>query len=176
MKALAPHIRRQQTTRSGFTLLELMIVMVLLATLTAMVTPVFSGTLSGMRAENEARNLVGLLEYAQARAISDSVEYRVYIAPTANTYWLERAIMHEGRAVSFEFVEDKIVQATELGENVQLAEPRARRVGSDALYYVAFYANGMCDEALLGLTDLRDQTVFMISTEGSRVRWAEQAA
>jgi hypothetical protein len=153
-----------------------MIVMSLLAVLTAMVTPVFNGTLRGIRAENEARNLAGLLEYAQARSVTDAVEYRVYLAPTINTYWLERAVMREGRSVTFDFVEDTLIESTKLGETLQLAKPRARQVGGEALFYVAFYPNGMCDEALLGLQDLTDESVFLISTEGSKVRWAEEGA
>ncbi|MFP6583851.1 MAG: prepilin-type N-terminal cleavage/methylation domain-containing protein [Candidatus Hydrogenedentota bacterium] len=172
----APNNRRTPTSRSGFTLLELMIVMSLLAVITAMVTPVFRGTLMGIRAENEARNLAGLLEYAQARSITDAVEYRVYLAPTINTYWLERAVMREGRSVSFDFVEDMLIESTKLGDSLQLAKPRARRVGGESLYYVAFYPNGMCDEAVLGLRDLREDTVFVISTEGSKIRWAEEDA
>lgn len=161
---------------AGFTLMELMVVMTLLAIMTAAVTPVFRGTLTGVRAEDEARDLVAMLEYAQARAITDAVEYRVYLAPTLNSYWLERATMRNGRAISFSVVNDTVVQRINLPENAQLAQPRARRQGKDALYYIAFYPNGMCDEALLGISDLEDETVFLISTEGSQVRWNEEDA
>ena len=162
--------------KAGFTLMELMIVMTLLAILTATVTPVFRGTLTGVKAENEARDLVAMLEYAQSRAITDAVEYRVYVAPTLNSYWLERAQMQNGRPVSFAVVTDTVVERVNLPVNAQLAEPRARREGKEMLYYVGFYPNGMCDEALLGITDLDDDTTFLISTEGSQVRWAEDDA
>ena len=163
-------------SRSGFTLLELMVVMTLLAVLAAGVTPVFRGALSGVRAEDEARDLVAMLEYAQARAITDAVEYRVYVAPTLNSYWLERAEIRGGRAVNFTVVTDQVVKRTVLPPTAQLAEPRARREGKQLLYYVAFYPNGMCDEALLGISDLDDESTFLISTEGSQIRWGEEDA
>ena len=102
-----------------------MVVMTLLAILAAAVTPVFRGALSGVRAEDKARDLVAMLEYAQARAITDAVEYRVYIAPTLNSYWLERAQMRRGRAVNFRPVNDAVVERINLPESTQLAEPRA---------------------------------------------------
>lgn len=171
---MTPPLRTYRS--AGFTLMELMIVMTLLAIMTAAVTPVFRGTLTSVRAENEARDLVAMLEYAQARAITDAVEYRVYIAPTLNSYWLERAQMRNGRVTGFQTVTDQVVERTTLSTAAQLVEPRARRQGAEALYYVAFYPNGMSDEALLGIFDLEDETTFLISTEGSQVRWAEEAS
>ena len=160
----------------GFTLLELMVVVSILAVITAMVTPVFGATFKGIRSENEVRNLVSYLEYAQQRAVTDSAEYRVYFAPQLGVYWMERAVVRDGLSVAFVMVDDVNVEEAKLPESIALAVPRARRYRKENVYYVGFYPNGMCDDALIVLRDVDDDSAFVIATAGSRIRWEKGAA
>jgi prepilin-type N-terminal cleavage/methylation domain-containing protein len=172
MDTFETHSRRKPG-RGGFTLLELMIVMSLLAIITAMVTPVFSGTFRALQAENETRNLAAFMEYAQMRSVTDAAEYRVFLVPEKSIYWLEKAVVRDGAAVDFVMVEESLVEETILAEVVEMAVPRARRFKGKKVYYISFYPNGMCDDALVALSNVEDDSVFIISTAGSRVRWTK---
>lgn len=163
----------KRSKRLGFTLLELMIVVSLLAVLTAMVTPVFSGTFRGIEAENEARNLVSFMEYAQNRAVTDAKEYRVFLVPEAGLYWMEKAEGRGGAAVEFVMVDEAEVDEVRLPELVQLVLPRARQYMGKQIHYVSFYPNGMCDDAMVAMQNVDDETVFVITTSGSHVRWMD---
>ena len=81
--------RASTVASAGFTLLELMVVMTLLVIMSMTVTPVFRGSLSGVRADHAMRDLFAAMKNAQAAAITEAVEYRVYFAPEENSYWTE---------------------------------------------------------------------------------------
>lgn len=145
--------------------------MSLLAILTTMVTPVFSGTFRGIQAEDETRNLVSFMEYAQNRSVTDAAEYRVFLVPAANMYWLEKAVVRDGASIDYIMVEDNLAEEKTLPERVELAVPRARQFQGKQAYYISFYPNGMCDDALVAMKNIEDESVFVISTEGSHIRW-----
>ncbi len=175
MAKSASHNSRRPS-RVGFTLLELMIVMSLLAIITAMVTPVFGGTFRSVQAENETRDLVAFMEYAQMRSVTDAAEYRVFLVPEMSTYWLEKAVVRDGVSVDYVMAEDNLAEDTTLADLVEMAVPRARRFKGKKVYYVSFYPNGMCDDALIALKNIDDESVFIISTAGSQVRWVKGEA
>ena len=150
-----------------------MLVMTLLAILTAMVTPVFRGTLSTVRSENGVRDFVATLEYAQTRAITDAKEYRLYLSPTLNGYWLEHAVVRDGIAVDFETFTDALPFKATLPDSLHLSTPKARRDKKTRLFYVAFYPNGLCDENTFSLNDPDDDSRYVVSTSGTRVQWAK---
>jgi prepilin-type N-terminal cleavage/methylation domain-containing protein len=164
---------QRRSARTGFTLLELMIVMTILAVITATVTPVFSGTFNEFKAENETRDLVSFMEYAQNRAVTDVAEYRVFLVPAMSICWLERAIVRDGVSADFEVVKDDLIEERLLPDLVEMAVPQARRFQGKKVYYISFYPNGMCDDARVALKYVEDDSIFLISTEGSRIRWVK---
>ena len=56
---------------SGFTLLELLVVLTIIAVSSAFVVPRFVGTLAGMRLKTSAKKISASLRYARSRAISE---------------------------------------------------------------------------------------------------------
>lgn len=73
----------------AFSLLELIVVMVLLTTAMALLTPSVSGFFRGRRLDDEARRLWALTRYAQELAVLRGVPVAVWVDPRDGRYGLE---------------------------------------------------------------------------------------
>jgi len=73
-----PHCRCQDRSRwpAGFTLLELIVVLVIAGLLMAVVPPMLSAAMPGLQLKGAARQLASGLRYARERAIAGRVESR----------------------------------------------------------------------------------------------------
>jgi prepilin-type N-terminal cleavage/methylation domain-containing protein len=74
---------------SGFTLVELLIVLVLVGILGAAAAPGVSRWIEDFRVRAASRRLMTDLQLARMRAVADKVDYRVYFSQTANQYLIQ---------------------------------------------------------------------------------------
>lgn len=82
------HIYRKDKRHHGFTMLEMMIVVVLVGILATMAVPTFVRTIPRLKARAEARNALNLMRTARSRAISENRQYGVYFNINGRTYVL----------------------------------------------------------------------------------------
>ena len=83
-------MRKNKAPRAqAFTLVELIIVMALLATLMAIAAPSLSRSMRGRNLDQEAKRFVALTEYARAEAVSQGVPINVWIDTEAGSYGVE---------------------------------------------------------------------------------------
>ncbi|MFH1220215.1 MAG: prepilin-type N-terminal cleavage/methylation domain-containing protein [Candidatus Eisenbacteria bacterium] len=75
--------------RSGFTLVELMLVITIIAVIVAMAVPFLSHTYHEMCLEDAAMNIRKLMTYGRERALSDGLRYRVVFESKGTRYALE---------------------------------------------------------------------------------------
>ncbi len=73
---------------SGFTLLELMLVLTIIAILLAEVAPTLSGFATGRQPGNAATELVALTRLARSDAIAQGDAYRILFDPAQGRWWL----------------------------------------------------------------------------------------
>ncbi|MFZ9854670.1 MAG: GspH/FimT family pseudopilin [Limisphaerales bacterium] len=85
-----PRTEPQAERRDGFTLLELILVLALLAIAVSIVTPRLSGFASGRAFDSETRRLLALTHAARSRAISEGRPIVLWIDTTAGTYGLRQ--------------------------------------------------------------------------------------
>jgi len=73
----------------GFTLIELVLVMLIIALLLAIVAPSLGGLMRSQKMDQSARTVAAMLAEARVRAASDAKPYRLVIETQDNTCWLE---------------------------------------------------------------------------------------
>ena len=157
---------------SGFTLVELMLVMTLLAIMSMTVTPIFRSSFSGVRADHAMRDLLSAMKGAQAAAITQAVEHRVYFEPDENQYWIARAAFTREGGIEFEILDSRDGRYIELPRDVELERPEARRGQKGGTYYIAFYPSGACDIAFVfvALTD-DSRKSYVFETTGTTIEF-----
>jgi prepilin-type N-terminal cleavage/methylation domain-containing protein len=80
--------RTHHGTKNGFTLLELILVMVILSTVLAMAAPSLSGFFGSRQTHDTAAQILALTQLARSQAISEGITYRLNFDTTERTYWL----------------------------------------------------------------------------------------
>jgi type II secretion system protein H len=76
--------------RRGFTLMEMMVVLVLIAILTAMIIPEMKGTFEDALLRSTGRELVNVIELASSRAISLNQTLRLQLDSASGRYEIDR--------------------------------------------------------------------------------------
>ena len=80
--------KKQCHTNQGFTLLELILVMVILSTVLAMAAPSLQGFFGSRKTHDEASRILALTQFARSQAISEGIIYRLNFNTRERTYWL----------------------------------------------------------------------------------------
>ena len=155
--------------RTGFTLVELMIVMTLLAVMALAAVPVFRTTFSTTRADHAARNLFAEIKAAQEGAVTGAVEYRIYFDKKHNTYWPARpGVTKEGRR-GYLPVDVPGGEAIRVPDRLVFKDVKGRKAGAKDTFYLSFYPSGACDAGKVTLLDSADhRRKYVIETDGAR--------
>lgn len=163
-------LREPHDTRSdGYTLLELIVVVILVALMTAGVTPMFRDSLFGVRADRIGRDLVATLRHAGELAIIQETEVRVYFDTEAGAYWLASPGRDEDGKRAFQALEGKDGLPQYLPESMEFDRVTARRGDKSSQYYVRFFPGGATDVARVALKG-RDADRLEIEVKGSAGR------
>lgn len=89
--ALAGRLARVADRRkpaAGFTLLELILVMVLICTVLAMAAPSLRGFFASRQTADAAAQIVALAQFARAQAAAEGRTYRLNLDTESGKYWL----------------------------------------------------------------------------------------
>jgi type II secretion system protein H len=97
---------------TGFTLVELMLVMALLVIMLGFAAPSLSRFFRGRTLDSEARRMLALTRYGQSRAVSEGVPMLLWIDPKLGTYGLKAQTGYTDR-------DQKAVEYT-LGQDLQM--------------------------------------------------------
>jgi general secretion pathway protein H len=151
--------------RGGFTLVELIIVVTILAILSVGVVPVFNGSFRTLQSDHGLRDFAATVRFAQERAITAGVEYRLYLDPDENSYGLRRLAGMEGEDKLFEPVAVQRQETVQLPRGLTFKKPRAKKEGRTGTYYVAFYPSGACDDARIGIANAEGKDAY-VDTKG----------
>src|SRR5258708_7225755 len=76
--------------RRGFTLIELILVLTLLAVAASLIAPMLSGLVRGRALDSEARRLLSVTRAAQSRAISEGMPMLLWVNAAQGTYGVEK--------------------------------------------------------------------------------------
>ncbi len=80
----------RKPSRSGFTLIELILLTIIIAVLVAASTPQFRRTFSALKLREASYNLAKLINFAQEKAIVEGIPYKLVLDPQDGRYYFLR--------------------------------------------------------------------------------------
>lgn len=145
--------------KRGFTLVELMVVLAIVAVLAGMIVPqVYGANSSARRLKQAARRLLVTAKYAKDYAATRRCKCRLMIDPEKQQYWLVRQKDPEHKPNEFVALETSLGKIERLGEGLKFGririEPRQGRDEKDQqANCVSFEPAGQADTAVIEITD-----------------------
>ena len=144
-----------RTTR-GFTLIELILVMLIIGLMLTIVVPSMGGLLKAQRLDQGARTIAGMLKEARVRAAADAKAYRLVIETEGSTCWLE-AQTPQG----FERPESSYGKIIELGDDLMFELEGGEELGTRLMVRVE--PDGMAELAQVTITRKQDGKQLAVS-------------
>jgi type II secretion system protein H len=150
------------TVRSGFTLIELILVLALLVIITSLAAPAMANFIRGRALDSEARRMVALMHAGQSRAVSEGLPMVLWVDEKQGAYGLQTETTGQtGDAKAETLTLDSTLQiavlATGLGAPTTI----------NNLPAIRFLADGTVDEnspQTLQLTDSAGTKRWLIET------------
>ena len=152
-----------ESRAKGFTLLELILVLVLISTALAMAAPSLRGFVAGRKTDEAAAQILSLTKFAQSQAIAQGCIYRLNIDAEEKTYWLTWQ-----RAGTFSRLESEHGRRFRFPNEVtvKLELP----LGDSTTSHIQFYPNGRTDEATVELMGQQGE-VFRVTCPSATERF-----
>lgn len=147
-------------------MIELIVVMTIIALMTAAVIPMYQGSITWVNRDRATRDFVAYLKYAQERAITDATEYRFYFRDDDGAFWIMRLDRMEKGEKQFVYPDEGPAEIRFLPETVSLDNAKARFDRDKEAHYVAFYGSGACDYAKITLESKDGGHKITIETKG----------
>ena len=139
--------RKDVKVRSGFTLIELMLVMAMLMIVLGVAAPSLSNFFRGRTLDSEARRFVSLTRYGQSRAVSEGVPVMLWIDAKQGAYGLQQEAGYtdlDTKAVDFDLNKDLVIEVTDLP--LQTAQMGQVRQPQSNLPMIRFRPDGFIGE------------------------------
>ncbi|MBF0384385.1 MAG: prepilin-type N-terminal cleavage/methylation domain-containing protein [Candidatus Omnitrophica bacterium] len=93
--------------RSGFTLIEIIFVVMIVLIILGIALPNFSKTYSGVLLNQTAQDLTYSMRYAQSLAINKGIMTRLVVDESKGSYWAEEQLTDDTGDVTDDFVKGK---------------------------------------------------------------------
>ncbi len=144
--------RTQLARAKGFTLLELILVMLILSTVLAMAAPSLRGFFGSRQAQDTAAQILALTQFARSQAISEGVIYRLNFDTRDRVYWLTA-----WKSGAFEELETEFGQVFTLPKDMAMELEDVDEEEGDV--YVEFTPQGTVTAATIRLIDRRGRAL-----------------
>jgi len=144
--------KKQQNRNWGFTLLELILVMVILSTVLAMAAPSLRGFFGSRKTHDTATQILALTQYARSQAISEGIIYRLNFDTAERTYWLTAQ-----KSGTFEMLGTEFGQIFTLPSDIVLELKGAEEKGDEI--FLIFTPQGTVTAGTIRLIDRRGLTL-----------------
>jgi len=140
----------------GFTLVEILMVVIIVGIVLALAAPNFSKGYSRFELDKTADDLLSVSRWAQAMAIGQERTYALSFSEDRRSYGLARAIINEqtGEQSSFEPVNGSLGRMHKIPDTVQIDLNEDR---------IEFYPDGTIDPATIQLNSPEQKTVLSSS-------------
>lgn len=147
-----------QAHRNGFTLLELIVVILLLGIMLVFTVPRFHETLFLDKTKTGSRWIIGKIRALKEAAIRNQKQYTLHIDLDTERFWETDASM------SAEALENAALNADSLPSGLKIADieyPIGGKIHAGQTH-ITFYKNGYSDKALIHLQDGEKYVSYLI--------------
>ncbi len=156
--------RMQKRGHAGFTLLEVMVVVILMAMMAAFAGGYYLRSQKRWQVERTSQELFLLLRYARVAAIERQATCKAYLDQTANRVWLTSYTENEEGGREEVVLENRFSRPVELPEHVQFMKIELKRLEQarenneteaeeSEADIITFRPDGTADQALIILGD-----------------------
>jgi len=150
--------------RRGFTLIELVLVILFISIITALSTPLFRNTFSELELKNTTFNLSKIINYAQEMAIIDKASYKLNFDFDGGAYWLTKSYFVD-RKQTFTKLEGKYGRKFYFPDGLALTASKKE---------IVLYPDGRSDTAEISIVDKNGRgRSLKVASFGSQVEIEE---
>ena len=154
----------------GFTLIEVILVMLIISIAAAIAVPSLARFSHGRQTVDALDHMVSIIQYAQDQAIAKGFPYRFHLDPPNRTYWLDSR-----QGGQFTRITDDFGQTFTLPEDFTVAWDGPQEITTRN--YIEFEPDGGHDVAVIKLTDRRGEvTLIGTASPSEPYRLAEPGA
>ena len=174
---------RAAATRVGFTVIELILVMVLLAVVIAISVPSLSRFFRSRSLDSEARRFMALTRHAQSRAVSEGVPMVLWLETKQRTYGLnadKSFVTDDPKAEQFA-LDDKLEVEVRFSSDAQTAGQTSQfkneRQNTTGLYTLRFNPDGFVSPSSPDTVVFRqgDNSELWVAQSRNRLNYEIQA-
>jgi general secretion pathway protein H len=158
--------KRRYTSTKGFTLIELMIIIVLLGVMLTLVIPRL-GELGEANLKRSARHLTGMIRYLHDESQARKAVYRLRFDVQGGRFWTEVMTLSTDQSVEFTRLQSEIGTEGSLAGKTTFRDVKVAGHPDDP--YIQFTPDGWVENAAIHLRDGddRDFTLFVNPLMGS---------
>jgi type II secretion system protein H len=153
----AEYGKRPLSDPGGFTLLELILVMVIISTVLAMAAPSLRGFFSSRKTHDAAANILSLMRFARSQAIAEGLSYRLNFDQTRGAYWLTSNREGAFSSLKNEFGREFLLP------NDTTVELKKEDDQKGTGKYITFFPQGMAEIGIITLTDRSGDVIEILS-------------
>ena len=144
--SLAGKTLNKNIKEKGFTLIELVLVLVLMGLIAGLTLPFVVSTLDRIKLQSEVRQIASALQFARSEAISKKTLFTFNVDIDKNQYWL--AIPKQ----------EEVTQTKTLDETVQVIDyQRADETLTEGAFMILFYPRGNSSGGTLRFKSAEDK-------------------
>jgi prepilin-type N-terminal cleavage/methylation domain-containing protein len=175
------HSKHSRRSSSGFTLIEMILVMAVLVIAVSFVAPHLSGFFRGRTLKSEGQQVIALMHQGQSRAVSGGVPIVLWFDAKAQKYGLEEEPGYNDKdpdAVEFKLNENLQIEVPDNDAGSAAATDTSADPARAGLPQITFLSDGTIAEtspqtvkivdqdanATLSLTQTRDRNQYEIAT------------
>jgi prepilin-type N-terminal cleavage/methylation domain-containing protein len=142
--------------RHGFSLFELILVLLLIALMAGLTTPILFKTLDRITSQTSARSIATVLRYARSKSISEKISYTFNANIDTNQYWINNVETEKSSEVKQLDSRLRIIQFFDSDEEVNTGP-----------FYIVFYPQGNSSggEILIETTKDKEKIRFTITLD-----------
>ena len=149
-----PAPNRPASYRRGFTLIEVILVMLILSIAAAVAVPTLARFSRGRQSTDAVEHMISVIQYAQDQSAATGFPYRFHVDAKSGTYWIESR-----RDGVFVRLSNDFGQTFNIPADYTASWDGPKEIATQG--YIEFEPDGGHDVAVIKLTDAKGQTTFL---------------